>query len=401
MRKNKERNEKVNPYMYNILTLNKISPAGLDQFDSFKYQYGEDVAAPDAIMVRSAKMHDRPLPASTLAIARAGAGVNNIPVEECGDKGIVVFNTPGANSNAVKELVVCALLLSSRKIIPGIEFAKTLKGSGEDVGKIIEKGKSAFKGPEILGKKLGVIGLGAIGVLVANAARSLGMEVYGYDPYLSVDAAWKLSSSITHAKNLDEIYANCDYITVHIPLTPETKDTIDAEAISKMKKGVRILNFARGGLVNTQDVIAALSEGKVASYATDFVEDELLDVPGVIAFPHLGASTPESEENCARMAAFELIDYLENGNIKNSVNLPNAEMSRTTPYRLCVIHKNVPNVINKITAEFTDNNIAGFLNRSRNGIAYTMVDVDNSITQENIDSVKTIEGVIRVRVLVD
>ena len=385
--------------MYNILTLNKISAAGLDHFDTTKYNYGEEMANPDAIMVRSAKMHDMELPESTLAIARAGAGVNNIPVEACAEKGIVVFNTPGANSNAVKELVLCALLLSSRKIIPGIEFAKTLKGNGDEVGKLVEKGKSAFKGPEILGKKLGVIGLGAIGVLVANAARGLGMEVYGYDPYLSVDAAWKLSSSITHADNLDEIFTKCDYITVHVPLTPDTKDTINAEAIAKMKDGVRILNFARGGLVNTADVIAALNSGKVAAYATDFVEDDLIGVPGVLAFPHLGASTPESEDNCARMAAFELIDYLENGNIKNSVNLPNAEMARSAETRLCVIHKNIPNVINKITAQFTDSNIAGFMNASKGDIAYTILDVDAAANNDVVETIKDIDGVIRVRVL--
>ncbi len=385
--------------MYEILTLNKISPAGLDHFDPAKYQYGEDIANPDAIMVRSAKMHDMTLPENCLAIARAGAGTNNIPVDKCTEKGIVVFNTPGANSNAVKELVICALLMTSRKIVPGIEFVKTLKGKGEDVGKLIEKSKSAYKGPEIMGKKLGVIGLGAIGVQVANAARSLGMEVYGYDPYLSVDAAWKLSSAINHAASLDDIFAKCDYITIHVPLTPDTKDTINAEGIAKMKDGVRILNFARGGLVDTADLLAALGTGKIAAYATDFVEEDLINVPGVIAFPHLGASTPESEDNCARMGAFELIDYLENGNIKNSVNLPAADMGPVKGDRLCVIHKNIPNTINRITGVFADNNISDFMNRSKGEIAYTMLDVESPITDELVETVKEVEGVFRVRVL--
>lgn len=385
--------------MYNILTLNKISAAGLEHFDSTKYAYGTTMDHPDAIIVRSAKMHDMTLDPETLAIARAGAGTNNIPVDSCTDSGVVVFNTPGANANAVKELVICALILSSRKIVPGIEFAKTLKGNGDEVGKMVEKGKSAFKGPEIKGKTLGVIGLGAIGVQVANAAKSLGMEVFGYDPYLSVDAAWNLSSTIHHSKNIDDIFANSDYITIHIPFNDETKDTIDKEAIEKMKDGVRILNFARNGLVNTEDIIAALGSGKVASYATDFAEDALLGVPGVIAMPHLGASTPESEDNCARMAAFELIDYLENGNIRNSVNMPCAEMNRTAANRLCVIHKNIPNILNKITAQFTDSNISDFMNRSRGDIAYSMLDIDASIPEDVIASIRSLDGVLRVRVL--
>jgi len=385
--------------MYQILTLNKISPAGLDHFDKEKYVYGEELKNPDAIMVRSAKMHDMVLPKNCLAIARAGAGTNNIPVENCTKQGIVVFNTPGANSNAVKELVICALLMTSRKIMPGIEFAKTLKGTGEEAAKLVEKGKSAFKGPEIFGKKLGVIGLGAIGVLVANAARSLGMEVYGYDPYLSIDAAWKLSSAIKHASSLDDIFATCDYITIHVPLTPDTQDTINADSLAKMKDGVRILNFARGGLVNTDDLLAALNTGKVAAYATDFIEDELIGVPGVISFPHLGASTPESEDNCARMGAFELIDYLENGNIKNSVNMPSADMGKVKGDRLCVIHKNIPNTINRITGVFADNNISDFMNRSKGEVAYTMLDVESPITDELVETVKEVEGVARVRVL--
>lgn len=385
--------------MYNVLTLNKISPAGLNQLDPAKYVYGDTIENPDAIIVRSAKMHDMELPDSLLAIARAGAGTNNIPVDKCTEKGIVVFNTPGANANAVKELVICGLLLASRKVVPGIDFANSLKGSGDEYSKKVEKGKSAFKGPEIQGKKLGVIGLGAIGVLVANAAKGLGMEVYGYDPYLSVDAAWNLSSTIHHAAKLDEIFANCDYITVHVPLNDDTKDTINAESIAKMKDGVRILNFARGGLVNTDDMIAALGKGKVASYVTDFADDALLGVPGVVAMPHLGASTPESEDNCAHMAAFELSEYLESGNIKNSVNLPNAEMPLNAAHRLTVIHKNVPNVINKVTGLFTDFNINDFMNRSKGDIAYTIVDTDAELTDEMVNTIKNMEGVIRTRVV--
>ena len=385
--------------MYQVLTLNKISPAGLSQLDPEKYTHGDNVENPDAVIVRSAKIHDMELPESLLAIARAGAGTNNIPVDKCTDKGIVVFNTPGANANAVKELVICGLFLASRKIIPGIDFANSLKGTGDDYGKQVEKGKSAFKGPEIQGKKLGVIGLGAIGVQVANAAKGLGMEVYGYDPYLSVDAAWNLSSTIHHAAKIDEIFANCDYITVHVPLNDQTKDTINAESIDKMKDGVRILNFARGGLVNTEDMIAALGKGKVASYITDFAEDELLGVPGVVAMPHLGASTPESEDNCAHMAAFELANYLESGNIRNSVNLPNAEMPCNAAHRLTIIHKNVPNVLNKVTGLFTDANISDFMNRSKGDIAYTILDIDTDISEELIDSVKALDGVVRVRLI--
>ena len=387
--------------MYKVLTLNKISPSGLDHFDRKTYTYGTEMENPDAIMVRSAAMHDMEFDPATVAIARAGAGVNNIPLDKCADQGIVVFNTPGANANAVKEMVLCALLLTSRKIIPGIEFAKTLKGKGEDVAKLAEKGKSAFAGPEIMGKKLGVIGLGAIGVLVANSAKLLGMDVYGYDPYLSVDAAWNLSSTIKHAKSLQEIFATCDYITIHVPLNNETRDMINAASIAGMKDGIRILNFARGDLVNTDDILEALASGKVAAYATDFINEKLLDVPGVIALPHLGASTPESEDNCARMAVFELVDYLENGCINNSVNMPQAQMKRSAANRVCVIHKNIPNMLNQITANFTNANIniVDLLNRSKGDYAYTMVDFDNDVDTEVIKKIKTIEGVLRVRVL--
>ncbi|MEE0061260.1 MAG: 3-phosphoglycerate dehydrogenase, partial [Acutalibacteraceae bacterium] len=327
--------------MYNIQTLNKISQIGLSRLGD-NYSCADDMANPDAILVRSASMHDMEMPESLLAIARAGAGVNNIPLDKCSEQGIVVFNTPGANANAVKELVIAGLFMSSRKITAGIEWAKTLKGNGDAVGKMVEKGKSSFAGPEIKGKTLGVIGLGAIGVLVANAAIALGMDVIGYDPYLSVHGALQLSKHVHHVVSLDDIFANCDYITVHVPLTPDTKNIICAENIAKMKDGVRILNYSRADLCNSADVLAALESGKVSSYVTDFATDELLGVDGVIAMPHLGASTPESEDNCAKMAADEIKDYLENGNIINSVNFPAAKMARTGEVRYCVLHKNIP-----------------------------------------------------------
>ena len=388
--------------MYKILTLNKISPYGLDNFDRKLYTYGTEMEAPDAIMVRSAAMHDMEFDKNTVAIARCGAGVNNIPCDKCAEQGVVVFNTPGANANAVKELVICGLFLASRKIVAGIDFAKDLKDTADaDVAKQAEKGKGAFAGPEIKGKKLGVIGLGAIGVQVANAAKNLGMEVYGYDPYLSVDAAWNLSHSIHHAKSTQEIFASCDYITIHVPLNNETRDLINETSLAGMKDGVRILNFARGELVNTDDIIDALGTGKVAAYVTDFINEKILGVPGVIALPHLGASTPESEDNCARMAAFELIDYLENGNIKNSVNMPNSQMDRNAAYRVCVIHKNIPNMLNQITTPFTaaNMNIVDLSNRSKGDYAYTMVDVDDEVTSETIEQIKAIDGVIRIRVI--
>ena len=357
--------------MNNIKTYNKISASGLDRFDSTAYTCGDDVENPVGAIVRSAALHEVEFPKSLLAIARAGAGTNNIPVERCAEQGIVVFNTPGANANAVKELVIAGLLLSSRRVIPGIEWAKTLKGNGVEVGKMVEKGKGAFVGPEIKGKSLGVVGLGAIGVLVANAANALGMKVYGYDPYLSVNAAWNLTHNAVHAIELSEIYEKCDYITLHVPLTPDTKGFINADAIAKMKDGVRILNFARGDLVNSADLLAALDDGKVASYVTDFPSDDVLGADGVIAIPHLGASTPESEDNCAKMAADELIDYIENGNIINSVNMPNISMPRSGDKRICVIHKNVPAVINKISGAVSEANIniSHMLNKSKNEFA--------------------------------
>lgn len=386
--------------MYKIKTYNKISKIGLSVFDD-KYTIGDEVENADGAIVRSAALHDVEFPKDLKAIARAGAGTNNIPIERCSEQGIVVFNTPGANANAVKELVLAGLLISSRRVISAIEWAKTLKGDGEAVGKEVEKGKSAFAGPEIKGKTLGVIGLGAIGVLVANAANSLGMTVYGYDPYLSVKSAWNLTHNAIHIDDIKELYQKCDYITVHVPLTDSTKNTINAESIAMMKDGVRILNFARGGLVNDNDIKAALESGKVAAYVTDFPDDDLLCVDGVIAIPHLGASTPESEDNCATMAAKELIDYIENGNIVNSVNLPEITMPRSGEKRICVIHKNIPNMLTAITGVVAQGgvNIENMLNKSRGDFAYTMLDINAADCNTISEQLSAIDGVIRVRVI--
>ena len=385
--------------MYNIKLLNKISNVGLKKYDTSKYVYGDDVQNPDAVMVRSASMHDMQMPESLLAIARAGAGTNNIPVSDCADKGIVVFNTPGANANAVKELVILGLLLSSRKVTKAVDWCKTIKGEGDNVGKTVEKGKSAFAGPEIKGKTLGVIGLGAIGRLVAEAAVDLGMSVIGYDPYLPENA--ELKPGITVNNNLDEIFPVADYITVHVPLTPDTKHMINAESIAKMKNTVRIMNFARGDLADSDAIINALDEGEMACYVTDFPDAKLIGVDGVIAIPHLGASTPESEENCAEMAAQELIDYLEDGNIKNSVNMPNVFMQRTGKVRVTVIHKNQPNMIATITDTISKDgvNIASFEDKNRGEIAYSIIDCDNDVSDRIANDINSIEGVIRVRVI--
>lgn len=385
--------------MFKIKTLNKISQKGLKRLSPESYIYADDIENPDAVLVRSASMHDAVMCDNLLAIARAGAGVNNIPVEICGEKGIVVFNTPGANANAVKELVLAGLFLSSRKIVAGIEWARTLKG-GDDVKKAVEKGKGAFAGPEISGKKLGVIGLGAIGANVANCAVALGMEVYGYDPFMSVDTAWHLSSSIKHALDIKEIFAECDYITLHVPLNDSTRNTVCADTLAVMKDGVRILNFARGELVNSADIISALESGKVASYVTDFPSDELLGVDGIIAIPHLGASTPESEDNCARMAVRQLKDYLENGNIVNSVNLPSVSALRSSACRICLIHRNIPNMLTQISGIVSAENvnIDNMLNKSRGELAYTMIDVP-AAGDSVIEKLTGIEGMIKVRVI--
>lgn len=385
--------------MYNILTLNKIAAVGTDRLGT-SYTVSDTCEAPDAVLVRSASMHDMDMPETLLAIARAGAGTNNIPVDKCAEEGIVVFNTPGANANAVKELVIAGLFLASRNVIGGIEWAKTLKGNGAEVGKMVEKGKSQFVGPEIMGKKLGVIGLGAIGILVANVAKSLGMEVYGYDPYISVDSAWKLKNSIYHANSVEEIYKDCDYITIHVPLNASTKGTINKDTIAMMKDGVRILNYSRDGLINSADMLEALRSGKVAKYVTDFATDDLLCEDGVVAMPHLGASTPESEDNCAVMAADQVKDYLENGNIKNSVNFPAVSMARSGDTRICVLHRNKPNVIATVTGAIaaTGANVENMESKSRGDYGYMIIDVTGPAA-DAAKATENLEDVIRVRVI--
>ena len=386
--------------MTEIKLLNKIGKAGVDRFDGAKYTLSEDAAAPAGILVRSAAMHEMAFGPELLAIARAGAGVNNIPLDRCSEQGIVVFNTPGANANGVKELALAALLLSSRKIDAGIAWAKSLKGQ-EGVEKLVEKGKSAFVGPELLGKTLGVIGLGAIGGLVANAAVGLGMQVVGCDPFITVNAAWSLSRAVRKADNYDEIYADADYITIHVPSTPDTKGMINAETIAKMKDGVRIINLARGDLVDNDAVKAALASGKVACYVTDFPSDELLDVEGVIAIPHLGASTPESEENCASMAAAQLIDYLENGNIKNSVNYPATYMARSAANRIVVLHENVPTMLAQVlTVLSNDNiNIENMVSCSKGNNACSLFDTDAKVSEKAAADIRAIQGVRRITVI--
>ena len=382
----------------NILTLNKISTVGTKEFGS-GCNVSDSCEAPDAVMVRSASMHEMEMPESLLAIARAGAGVNNIPVAACAEKGIVVFNTPGANANAVKELAVASLMLASRDIVGGIEWARTL--TGDDVAKQVEKGKSNFAGHEISGKTLGVVGLGAIGVNVANAAYALGMKVLGYDPYISLKSAWNLSSHIAKAATLDEIYEKCDIICLHVPLTDETKKFINADSISKMKDGVIVINLSRADLVDDADMKNALESGKAAKYITDFPNADTIKMKNCISIPHLGASTEESEDNCAYMAAHELIDYLENGNIVNSVNFPNVEMPKASAVRICVFHHNVPAVLSKISSVISSQNIniANMINKSKGDFAYTMIDCDENITDETVSLLNNIEGVIRIRVI--
>ena len=384
--------------MFNIQTLNKISPIGMERFGA-DYNCGDNVENPDAIILRSFNMHDMEIPSTVKAIARAGAGVNNIPIEKCTEKGIVVFNTPGANANAVKELAIAALLLGSRKIVDGINWAQTL--TGDDVAKQVEAGKSAYAGPELYGKTLGVIGLGAIGAQLANAATHLGMKVYGHDPYITVAAAWHLSKSVINAPSRDDIYANCDYISLHVPATAETKHMINKETIAKMKDGVRIINLARADLVNADDIKEALASGKVASYVVDFPTPETVGVPGIVTIPHLGASTPESEENCALMAVAELKDYLESGNIKNSVNFPDAVIPHTGDTRICIFHKNVPNMLAQITAVLSEQkiNVENLINRSKKDNAYTLVEIIGKVTDESVKAIEAIDEVIKVRVI--
>ena len=378
--------------MYNVLKLNKIAAIGTDRLGS-NYNCADSVENPDAVLVRSAAMQDMEFGDNLLAIARAGAGTNNIPKDKCTEQGIVVFNTPGANANAVKELVLAGLLLSSRKIVEGIEWAKTLKGNGDAVAKMVEKGKSQFVGPEITGKTLGVIGLGAIGILVANAAVALGMNVVGFDPFVSVPNALKLNPHVKLMKSNEEVMTSCDYLTIHVPLTPDTKDMVNAEMIAKMKDGVRILNYSRDGLVNCEAVLEALKSGKVAKYVTDFGNDMILGEENVIVLPHLGASTPESEDNCAVMACNQVKEYLENGNIINSVNYPAISLPRSGDKRICVMHKNVPERLHDALAGMT---VVGMLTKSRGDVAYTIIDVAGDADTEKLAAV---EGVVRVRVI--
>ena len=388
---------------YTIKTLNAISPAIYTQLGDH-YRVSDDAAAPDAILVRSASMHETPIPQSVLSIARAGAGTNNIPVDACSEAGICVFNTPGANANAVAEMVLCGMLLSCRNVVGGIEWARTLKGQGDAVEKAVEKGKKAFVGPELRGKTLGVIGLGAIGVLVANAAISLGMTVVGYDPMISVEHAWKLSQQVKRENSLDALFSECDFITLHVPLNEKTRGMVGTRSLSICRKGVRIMNFARGGLVDEAALVDALGDGRVGCYVTDFPSDTLLDLDGVIAIPHLGASTPESEENCAVMAAAQTRDFLESGIIRNSVNLPAIDVAPVSKPRLFCIHENVPNVLGSITSAVAGFglNISDLVNRSRGAMAVSVVDMDEipARAQDALcEKVRTIPGMKRVRLL--
>ena len=381
----------------NIQLLNKIAAVGLNQLDN-SYNVGENIENPDGIMVRSAVMHEMEFAPSLKAIARAGAGVNNIPIERCSENGIVVFNTPGANANGVKELAICALLLAARDVVGGIAWANTLT---EDVAKQVEKGKSKFGGTELMGKTLGVIGLGAIGGKIANTAIHLGMNVIGCDPFLSIEGAWNLNHRVSRAATYDEVFEKADYITLHVPATKETKNMICTESIAKMKNGVKIINLSRADLVNAAELKATLAEGKVSAYVTDFPTEEVINTPGVVAIPHLGASTEESEDNCAVMAARELDDYLKNGNIKNSVNYPNVEMPRSGTARICVLHQNVPSILTKITAAVADEglNIENMTNKSKGENAYTVLDVSSTPSEDAIARISAVEGINRVRVI--
>ena len=387
--------------MFKIQTLNKIAMIGLEGFSRENYEIASEIVSPDAILVRSADMHSMTLPASVKAIGRAGAGVNNIPVEQCSKRGIVVFNTPGANANGVKELVLAGLLLSSRRIVPGIEWARTLKGKGKEVGALVEKGKNDFVGPEIKGKKLGVVGLGAIGVMVANDALALGMEVAGYDPYISVEAAWGLARTVRRATSLDMLLAQSDYITLHVPLMDQTKGMLNRDKFALMKKGVRIVNLARGGLVKNADLLEALKAGAVGCYVTDFPDDDLLDVPNVIPIPHLGASTPEAEDNCAVMAVEQVRDFLESGNVKNSVNFPACALPVMGRNRIVVANANVPNMVGQITTVLAAEkiNIADMMNKSAGELAYNIIDIDGDLAEAQVEKLRKIEGVITARLI--
>ena len=387
--------------MFRIKTLNKIASVGLAQLDKGRFVVEDDCTNPDGILVRSAKMHDYEFPEALRAIARAGAGTNNIPIDRCSEAGIVVFNSPGANANAVKEEVIFAMLAASRHMFEANEWAKREAASGADVLTTMEKAKSQFAGPEIFGKTLGIIGLGAIGAKVADAALGLGMNIVGYDPYLSVHAALSLDRRVDVVSNLDDLLKVSDYITIHVPLNDSTRNTIDAAAIAKMKGDVRIINLARNGLVDEEALIPALESGRVAAYVTDFPDNRIANAAGVIALPHLGASTPESEDNCAIMAAHELQDYLENGNITNSVNMPAVSMERSGEARICVIHHNIPNTLAQITSIVSGAgmNVENLANKSRKDYAYTMLDVNGKVADAMVEQINGIEGVIRVRVM--
>ena len=386
--------------MYTIRTLNAISPVGLAKLPANQFEIDNEAAEPQGILVRSADMHETPLPDSLLAIARAGAGTNNIPVEECTSAGIVVFNTPGANANAVAELVIGALVAGSRNLVDAVNWAQTLKGR-DTIAKDVEKGKKVFVGPELRGKTLGVIGLGAIGSRVANCAIELGMEVYGYDPYISIDAAWNLSSQVHHCVNLNDMLPLCDYIPIHVPYLPTTKDTINTQTLALCKDGVKILNYARGELVNTAALLEAMETGKVSGYMTDFPTEAILGKPGIVCPPHLGASTPEAEDNCAAMAVQEISDYLKNGNITHSVNMPEVHQPRAGGKRICIIHKNEPGMISQITALTTEAglNIENMVNKSKKNMAYTMLDATGAVDGRLAEKLAAIPAVIRVRIL--
>lgn len=386
--------------MYKIKIFNKISDEGLRLFEPKKYQVSGDIQSPDAIVLRSYKMEDEDINKDISCIARAGAGVNNIPVEACSENGIIVFNTPGANANAVKELVICGLFLASRDISGALAFSSTIDKEG-DVGKIVEANKSKFAGPEIKGKRLGIIGLGAIGVMVANAAISLGMEVHGYDPFISIEHAWGLNREVHKANGPDEIYMDSDYITIHVPLLDSTRNLIGSEAILKMKQGTRLLNFSRDGLVDDDAVLEGFKTGKLIRYVTDFPSAALIGNSNVVSIPHLGASTYESEINCAVMAANQVKDFLENGNITNSVNFPECSLRPGSPSRICIIHRNVPKMLSQISSILAQDhiNIDNLINKGREGYAYTMVDTDSDIDAKVKADIMAIDGVIKARII--
>jgi len=387
--------------MYNIKTMNSISLAGIEVLERKGCKVGKDITNPDGMLIRSADLHEYEFNPELLAIARAGAGYNNIPIEDCAEKGIVVFNSPGANAQAVMEQEICSMVMSSRDVLGAIDWVRSIAGEGENIPTLVEKGKSSFAGPEIMGKTLGVIGLGAVGALVANAAIELGMTVYGFDPFMSVDAAWRLSREVIHAETADEIYRNSDYISINVPYTQQTHHMLCAETFARMKKGVRIINESRAEVVNDLDMTRALISGQVGKYVTDFPNQVILKAPNVIAMPHLGACTPESEDRCAVMAAEQMFDYLKNGNIKNSVNLPDTSLSRMGVCRLCVIHRNVPRMITRILDFISDRNInvEHMINRPRGEYAYTMVDLGEAIGEEIADSIRAMSDVLRVRVI--